>query len=117
MSSLILNDKQIAQDHYGHIIYIDRSSKLFAKQLDPVGGSSQTQRVMLSISELDRTADLQFPSTDWLFRMPKDVNYTTNLVSLNYQDSYMSEDWPSFTLTNPDTRNSPIPFSDSLLSC
>jgi hypothetical protein len=39
------------------------------------------------------------------------------MLTLGFEDSYLSDEWPSFTLTNPDLRNSPVPFSDTLIHC
>jgi hypothetical protein len=58
MVSLILHDQQVAQDSNGHVVYIDRHTRLFTKILNPRTGSSSYQMVRLSMNELDRSSDL-----------------------------------------------------------
>ena len=116
MVTLVMNDAFMAQNEKDHAIKIQREQRLFTKKIDATSGNGFEHKVQLTINELDRSNDLMFPSTAWLFAEEPDPDFQLYQKSLVHSSDVQVDSWPSFTLTNPDPVRSPIKFGDSLFS-
>ena len=114
--TLIMNDAFMAQNEKDHSISIEREQRLFSKMIDATSGNGFQHKVQLTINELDRRNDLMFPSTAWLFAEEPNPDFKLYQKSLVHSNDVQVDNWPSFTLTNPNPVQSPIYFGDSLFN-